>query len=58
MEEKEKSIKDYEDALEAENYFSELYKTHVNELKSELQDKTTEFLSVSKELEKVKSERF
>ena len=58
LEEKEKSIKDFEDALEAENYFSELYKTHVNDLKSELQEKASEFSSANKELEKLKTERF
>lgn len=50
-------MKELQDQLEAETYFSTLYKTQVKELREEVDEKTKQLLDMSKELRQMSDDR-
>lgn len=53
----EQQLKDCQEQLEAENFFSSLYKTQMKELKEDLEDKSKQASDLQTEVEKLETER-
>lgn len=53
----EKQVKDLQDQLEAENYFSKLYKTQVKDLKTELEEKMKSYSDLEISFKNLETER-